>query len=496
MTMQDSYKALRLWPALILVSGVPRILCAFLLPNAFGDAYAYIREVETLSAKISSGTLSLTDLYGFWLPLYQLISAVLNVPFGQPFYVARLVSALFGIGICLLVYDITLRLTAHRKAALLAFALVALNPLHIFNSASAMTDVPNAFFVLASAYCLLRKRWMLAALMGALAGLTRVDSWMLILLIPALQLLKERRISVASIAILLFPPLFWFYISWKATGDWLACFAERKQYMDWLLSVNPSLATFSLAGIARDTGALLLSTDLAVLTACFIGAGIVIRRMSFHRAERDAETFHGVLTLSLLFLAFLSFIVFAYLTHKQPIIFPRYGLILFALGVPVLPWAYLYITRRDNSSELRRGLLMAIIALCLLNASIQALYSIGYINREYAYGAIADYLRSRFHAGSDACIFSDDGTVLALSGIPPESFCSSTAAPPDTEGFLSYLKRENAEYLVYVNKEGSIPAKLFPELKDGAGNEMFRPIMHSRSRFLPADIWLYRIHAP
>src|SRR2546430_17210269 len=31
------------------------------------------------------------------------------------------------------------------------------------------------------------------------------------------------------------------------------------------------------------------------------------------------------------FFAFLSLLVFAYLTHQQPIIFPRYGLILFSL---------------------------------------------------------------------------------------------------------------------------------------------------------------------
>lgn len=494
MVMPDSAKRLPLWTALIFVSGAPRILSAFLLPNAFGDAYAYIRDIGTLSAGIYAGTFSLTNLYGFWLPLYQLICAILSIPLGHTYYVAKLVSALFGIGICLLVYDLTLRLTANRTAALLAFALIALSPLHIFNSASAMTDVPHAFFVLASAAFVLRKRWRLAASMAALAGLTRMDSWMLILLIPALQFMEERRVSIVACAILLFPPLFWFYVSWKATGDWLACFVERRQYMDWLLTVNPSLATFSLYGIARDTGALLLSTDLAVLVACFIAAWLAARRLLSSEDERKSEPLRAVLALNLFFFAYLCFIVLAYLTHKQPIIFPRYGLILFALGVPILPWALLNLTR--GKPRLMHKVLIAIITVCLLNASIQFTYAVGYINREYAHGAVADYLRLHFRPGANACIFNDDGTVLAQSRLPPESFCSSADAPRDREGFLSYLKERNVEYLVYIYKEGSTPARLFPELSHGAGNDAFLPLMHSSSRFLPTDIWLYAVHAP
>ncbi len=151
------------WVTLILASAIPRILGAFFLPNAFGDAYVYIRDIGAMSVKMSARTFSLNDLYGFWLPLYQFISAVINVFVGNGFFTGKVVSALFGVGVCLLVYTITLRLTANSTAALLAFALIALNPLHILNSASAMTDVPHAFFVLASLYFVLEKRWILAA---------------------------------------------------------------------------------------------------------------------------------------------------------------------------------------------------------------------------------------------------------------------------------------------------------------------------------------------
>src|SRR5947208_4258506 len=162
-----------LWP-LILIAAIPRILGAFFLPNTFGDAYVYIRDIGNLSTKIKAGSFALTDLYGFWLPLYQLISAAINVFVGNGFYAGKIVAALFGIGACLLVYALTLRLTEQKVAALLAFFLIALNPLHLLNCTSALTDVPHALFVLASMYFVLKRSWIAAALFAALAGFTRV----------------------------------------------------------------------------------------------------------------------------------------------------------------------------------------------------------------------------------------------------------------------------------------------------------------------------------
>src|SRR5436305_12256459 len=204
----------KLWLAMISVSATPRILGAFFLPNAFGDAYVYIRDIGAMSIKLSAHTFALTDLFGFWLPLYQFTCAVINLFVGNGFYVGKIVSAIFGVGVCLLVYSITLRLTANRTAAVLAYVLIALNPLHILNSASAMTDVPHAFFVLASLYFVLRRGWVAAAIFAALAGLTRVESWMFIALLPAIQFVRERGISLVAVVILLLASVLWFCVAW------------------------------------------------------------------------------------------------------------------------------------------------------------------------------------------------------------------------------------------------------------------------------------------
>src|SRR3989442_4775971 len=369
-----------LWLAMISVSAIPRILGAFLLPNAFGDAYVYIRDIGAMSVKLSAHTFALTDLFGFWLPLYQFTGAVINVFVGNGFYVGKIVSAIFGVGVCLLVYSITLRLTANRTAAVLAFVLIALNPLHILNSASAMTDVPHAFFVSASLYFILRRGWVAAAIFAALAGLTRVESWMLIALIPAIQFLRERRVSVVAVFILLIPPVFWFYISWKATGNWLACFQARQQYHDWLLAMNPKLGRFALRPVLRDGASLLVSTDDAVFLAAFVAGWNVLKRLL-----TGGKISQGKNTTSppLIFLfAFLSLLIFAYLTHQQPIIFPRYGLILFSLGIAILAWTVLRL--RKEKPHLARRLVLSVISICAFDPRVRLDGSVGLLNQNSA----------------------------------------------------------------------------------------------------------------
>src|SRR5437899_1691607 len=201
-----------LCPIRVLLAAVPRILGAFFLPNAFGDAYVYIRDIGTLSTKLGAGAFRLTDLFGFWLPLYQFIAAVVNVFLKNGFYSGKIVSAVFGIGACLFVYAITLRLTRNASAAAVIFLLIALNPLHVFYSASAMTDVPHACLVLGALYFVLTGNWVTASVFAALAGLTRVESWMFVAVIPVLQFVRQRRISFACLLIMIAPPLFWFYI--------------------------------------------------------------------------------------------------------------------------------------------------------------------------------------------------------------------------------------------------------------------------------------------
>lgn len=456
--MNDLSNRRLLWPVLILIAGAPRLLGAFFLPNAFGDAYAYIREIGTLSTRISAGTFRLTDLFGFWLPLYQFLSAILNLIVHNGFYSGKIVSAVMGVGACLFVYSITLEITASQKAALFAFLLIALNPLHVVYSASAMTDVPHAFLVLAAIYFMLKKQWVAAAIFAALAGMTRVESWMFLVLIPAVQFLRERRISIPAVLILALPPVLWLYISWKATGDALACFKQRQEYLHWLLAANPTLASFSLKHVLKDLATLLISSDVVVLAAAFIALWFLARSsVRLLRSRELPEGLHLALAPLAVFFAFFALLAVAYLTHQQPIIFPRYGLILFTIGVPILFWTFLRL-KQERPAWARRLVIM-IVVVCATEAAIELGGAVGFVNATARQRAVADYLREHIDPNSPAHIFSDEGTVTVMSGLPAEMFLTSSDAPRDRSAFLAFLKEKRVEYLVFVEHEDSTPGK-------------------------------------
>jgi Dolichyl-phosphate-mannose-protein mannosyltransferase len=491
--MADVQNRRILWPALIIAAATPRILGAFFLPNAFGDAYAYIRDIGTISTKISAGTFRLTDLFGFWLPFYQFLSALVNVIVRNGFYSGKLVSAVMGIGVCLFIYAITFEITANKNAALFAFLLIAVNPLHIVYSASAMTDVPHAFLVVAAIYFMLKQRWIWAAVFAALAGLTRMESWMFLALIPTVHFIRERRVSIPAVLILMLPPVLWLYISWKATGDAFACFKQRQEYLNWLLAANPLIAGFSLKQILKDTTTLLISTDVAVFVASFVGLWFLIKNFaSLLRHRNLPDRMHVLLPPVAVFFAFLGLLLAAYVVHQQPIIFPRYGLILFTIGIPILCWTFLEL-RRQRPSWARR--LLTIVALiCALDAGIELVGAVGFVNATAKQRAVADYLRDHIDPKSSTRIFSDEGTVTVMSGLPAEMFLTSSDAPRDREGFINTLKSKNVEYLVFVEHEDSTPAKLFPELRDGRGNEIFKPVTHAGTSFVHIEIWVYQVN--
>src|SRR5262249_41002565 len=148
------------------------------------------------------------------------------------------------------------------------------------------------------------------------------------------------------------------------------------------------------------------------------------------------------------FFSFFALLTFAYLTHQQPIIFPRYGLVLFSLGVPILAWTYFAIKRRHP--HLSGRVIVAIIVLCALNISAQSGGTVGELNRYSAQRRVADYLRTHFDRRSNAKIFCDEGTVRVLSGIPEDRFLTSADAPHDRAAFIEHLHENHGEYLVTI----------------------------------------------
>jgi hypothetical protein len=271
-----------------------------------------------------------------------------------------------------------------------------------------------------------------------------------------------------------------------------------------LLTQNPALAEFSVMGVIQDVAMLVSGIDAAVVVASFAAGWLVLKRLTKRDvangvvANVDASNarlaptnIDSILTVLVFFFPFLALLIVAYLTHQQPIIFPRYGLILFSLGIPILAWTYFAIVR--SRPRWSRRILIAIVVLCVLNASAQFVGGVGELNRYRAQRRVADYLRHEFEVNSETRIFCDEGTVRTLSGIPQDRFLTSSDAPKDRDEFLAFLEHQKVEWLVVVIKDDSLPRRLFPDASQyGDPIGRYEVVAASHSQFLRIHIWIYR----
>jgi len=444
------------WILLLLCAGVPRVLAALCLPNEEGDPYSYLQAIEVMRASLNGGTFTLSELFGFWLPLYQFVCALISLVVGNTLYVAKLVSAVCGTGVCLLVFAVSTRLTANRNISLLAFALISFNPIHIMYSGFSMSDVPHALFVMSSLYFAISRRWVAAAGMVAIGGLIRPESWLFVLLLPVLQWFIQRRISLTAFFIAASSPLLWIYISWAASGNPLEYFKVRNEYIAELLRGAPGLANLTASVVLVDMRTLIYSTGPAVIVACLLGAVLIIKRR--HSDASDSST---LITVTY-FLSALSFLLVAYFTKNQPAIFARYCLVLFALGLPVLAWDLLVI--REWKRPWMLGINSALAVLCLLQFGFQLRDGASFIRHVGQKRMVAEYLKEHAQIGLGRKIYCEDDTVRTLAGIPADSFVSSPASPIDSTSFLKYLEENSVEYLVYEKRNPSAAVRLFSEL--------------------------------
>jgi hypothetical protein len=484
-------RSVLLLTALILVAGIPRILGALFLPNAFGDAYSYYEAIEVMRSKIVDGTFAIKDLYGFWFPMYQIACAALSSLFGHGFHLSKLVSALCGIGVCLLVYLITIRLTARRWLALLAFALAALSPLHVLYSGSSMTDIPHAFLVMACLYFAMDYRWRTAAIFAAAAGFMRIESWILIGLLPMLQFFFQRRVSLAACGFMLVSPLLWFYISWKATGDTMAYFVVRDRYIADYAAANPVVTTFSLKRLRLDADRLLISTNLGVLCSCVVAAIMIIRRLIRERFANISQDFAAVIMTTIFFFYNLGFLLFAYLTGRQPDIWTRYGLLFFTLGLPVTAWTFdsLVETKKPRLKLFLVGA-FALILVFQMKSQIGEFASV--VSEETARIEIAEYLKGVYRDDPGLRIYCEDGNVRFLSGIQQDKFLTAYQLPADTASLLRRFDEAGVKYVVCNTWEVSQLIKLFPELSQAKGNDIFHLVRRAGARYSKLEFWVYR----
>jgi hypothetical protein len=334
-------------------------------------------------------------------------------------------------------------------------------------SAGAMTDIPHAVMVLACLYCVLTERWTLAACAGAAACLIRLDSWMLIALVPVIQFMRRRKLPILSTLILASAPAFWLFICWNATGSPLASFHAHDYYVIVRLAAHPELNSITFARTWVDANRLAYSANIAVLGGCFAAVWLLFRQWrEWGRGLTQAEstTFANLLVCLLFFFGYIGFISLAYLTKQQSDIWNRYGLLSFAIGLPVLAYSAQQVF--NSSSVMAKAVLAIVLVAGVVQFKTQAQDLARFLGTPDRSQAIANYLRQEYLSDPSIKVFCDHPEVRVVSGIPRAQFYDSFGnTPKDRKRFLEFLRTNGIKFLVVPEEsETSTPRQLFPNL--------------------------------
>jgi len=479
---------------LALVALISRVWAASLLPNAEQDGYSYAEIISRITRHFETGDFRLADLYGFWLPLFQLVTAGLNLFVHDALVSGKIVNVICGAASIVLVFDITRRLTGRVWPALLAFVLLLVDPLHLLYSAACMTDVPHGCLVLGSLWFAMQRRWLLAAIVAACASFIRVESWALIVALPVIQFATERRVSVGPFLILLVPPIAWLGITAAVTGNPLSYFHARTLYHAEYMDFHPGRHGFEWKIISEDLRNFLSGAGKMVSLGA-VASGVIVM-WQWIRSRTPPAT--GLMAAVFFYGAMLGLILVAYISKAQPVLLPRYGLTFFATGLPLFCWALVQLVNRTNHHLAKLSLVVAVIVVVAIEAE-RKLPVLRKVQQDFdAQSRIAAAVVDRLDHTPEARCFSDDVAVRVLSHLPPERFLRTSAARDsgvaDTEGFMSYLWAQNATLLVYFPTEDSLPVKFLPQLErsDRSNISSFELVDYAQSTFGP-DIWLYRL---
>jgi hypothetical protein len=484
-----------LWSALWVIALAIRLWGVWYFPTAEQDGYSDAETIARFSGEMAAGTFRFSHLYGFWLPLFQLVAAIPNIWLHNPLLAGEVISGLCGAAACVLVFAVSLRLTKSISLAGIAFALVLLSPIHLLYSSACMTDVPFGCLLLMSLLFVLWNQWTAAMIVAAIAGAVRVEAWTLIPLLPLLQVIKEKRISVIGVMVLVAPPLLWLLVSHSARGDWFAFFKDRVVYQKHYMDFYPSRRGFGMADVKGDVNLLMVGANRIVFVAGLIAGLFVLLKAGWRRKD-----LWGAFVTVSYFAVVLAFLILGYVTKRQPVWFPRYGLFALVLGAPLLVWLSHLLLESSRPRRIGVAGIAIAISLCAAEAGSQFAVMPKVLGDFHAHAAIAQMLKQEMQQTNEPGIrcFSDDVSVRVLSGLPAERVVQSHDAPrqawDNAATFDAFLQQNSVRYMVYMATEDSLPAKWLPKAGDPAATRTlrFEQIAAEKSEFGP-DVALFRV---
>ncbi|HKV88726.1 MAG TPA: glycosyltransferase [Candidatus Dormibacteraeota bacterium] len=457
--------------ALLLGLAACLLVLAAQMPEPFEDGYAHWLIAANLAA---SGHLH-DPLFGMedtWLPGYQVLAgAVLHVFGLWQLGALKLMSAALG----LLTLGFVYALAPNARQSRLAVALLALNPVFLFTSGSAVVEPLVTALLTAAALAAVRGRLKLAALLASLACLTSTKPWIWVGAAAGFAILEALRLRAPARSR-------WPTVGWAVPAIGLLVFLQ--------LGFAP--ATHS---VTRGSIEVLSATSRGSLPA---GAG--------GRIAELAATF-GLAALPLFAFGALG-LVSLWRRRTSPLLrFVYIPALAYLAAVFVLVAAGAY-------TGSHRYLYLALPALALLAAAALDRYAapvrvlavgatvglaVAFIPvfAGFAAGNTGLIAAGRAAAGDDGVLITDSPVAAYYSGKEPSQIMGSQGLPSTRAGAIAWMRDRGVSELVVEDISYYRAAILFPDLAAGQAAPPFESLGQQSSYQVSGGkpVYAYRVGA-
>jgi cellulose synthase/poly-beta-1,6-N-acetylglucosamine synthase-like glycosyltransferase len=453
---------------LLVLAGVLLVVAAQ-LPEPFEDGYGH----WLIAANLASSGLLHDPLFGMedtWLVGYHLLAgAVLHVFGVWQLGALKVLSAMLALATLACVYA----LAPNRRQGTLAVALLALNPIFLFTSGSAVVEPLLTTLLTGAGLAAVRGRMKVASLLAGLAAVTATKAWIWIAAVVALAVFERlmRRSAVRE----RIPG-----IAWATPAIAL------------LVSLQLGFAPASHS-VARGAVEVVSATSRGS-----IPAGPLARLL-----ELIAN--YGLATLPLLAFGLIGIFVAARghggsmwrFVYGPSLVYVTAVLGLVATGAYTGSHRYLYPALPPIALLAAAALdrYAAVVRVAAVGAT--AILAIAYLPvfASFAAGNAGLVAAGKAVAGSPGVLVTDSPVVAYYSGKPLSQIAGSMALPRERGQAIQWMRANGVTDLVLEDISYYPATAVFPDLASGKTSPPFQPIGEQRSYqvFGGKPVYAYRL---
>jgi cellulose synthase/poly-beta-1,6-N-acetylglucosamine synthase-like glycosyltransferase len=432
------------------------LLAAAQMPEPFEDGYAH----WLIAANLASTGVLHDPLFGMqdtWLPAYHVLAAVVLHVFGLwQLGALKALSALLGVATLACVYGIA----PTARQGRLAVILLALNPVFLFTSGSAVVEPLLTALLAGAALAAVQGRMKLAALLAALALITSTKAWIWIAVVGGIFVFEQvraalkrgsvRRLPAAAFAVPALAVLVFLQLGFAPVTNSLARGSVEVMSAGARGSI-PVDASGRLIELATTYGL----AALPLFALGLIGLVFALRRPALVGGPAAVRFLHVPSAVYLI--AVFGLVAAGVYTGSHRYLYP---------ALPALALSAAAMLDRQASPAR------------LIAAAASAVLAVGFLPVFASFAAVNSGLiaAGRAASGDQGVLVTDSPVAAFYSGRPPADITGSQSLPGNPDEAIEWMRAHEVTDLVLEDISYYRASSVFPDLVTGHSSTLFSPL--------------------